>query len=78
MRTRPGVDAGLLAVEAQLAATTDVELREARERWIAVLEASYLRELLDHHQGTISAAAKAPGIDRKMFHRLSNNYQIRS
>jgi DNA-binding NtrC family response regulator len=69
--------AAALAVEAQLA-TTDVGLREARERWMAVLEASYLRELLAHHRGNISAAAKAAAIDRKTFHRLTTKYQIAS
>jgi len=70
--------AAALAVEAQLATTTDVGLREARERWMAVLEASYLRELLGHHRGNISAAAKAAAIDRKTFHRLTTKYQIAS
>jgi DNA-binding NtrC family response regulator len=69
--------AAALAVEAQLA-TTDVGLREARERWMAVLEASYLRELLAYHRGNISAAAKAAAIDRKTFHRLTTKYQIAS
>jgi transcriptional regulator of acetoin/glycerol metabolism len=45
---------------------------------MAVLEASYLRELLDRHHGNISAAAKAAGIDRKTFHRLIHKHQIRS
>jgi len=42
-----------------------------------VLEASYLRDLLERHGGNVSAAAKAAGIDRKTFHRLINKYQIR-
>jgi len=67
-----------LPIEAQRAATTEVGLREARERWITVLEASYLRELLDRHRGNISAAAKAAGIDRKTLHRLINKHHIRS
>ena len=52
-------------------------LREAKEKWMQVLEASYLRDLLERHGGNISAAAKAAGIDRKTFHRLINKYQIR-
>jgi len=44
---------------------------------VEVLEASYLRDLLERHGGNISAAAKAAGIDRKTFHRLINKYQIR-
>jgi DNA-binding NtrC family response regulator len=70
--------AGAPAVESQLAGTTDLGLKDAKERWMAVLEASYLRQLLERHAGNISAAAKAAGIDRKTFHRLVNKHQIRS
>ena len=44
---------------------------------MAVLEASYLRELLGRHDGNISAAAKAAGIDRKTFHRLVNKHHLK-
>jgi transcriptional regulator of acetoin/glycerol metabolism len=60
-----------------VAGAADLRLREAKERWMAVLEVSYLRELLGRHQGNISAAAKVAGIDRKTFHRLINKHQIR-
>jgi DNA-binding NtrC family response regulator len=56
---------------------TDLPLRDAKERWMAVLEASYLRELLDRHDGNISAAAKVAGIDRKTFHRLVNKHHLK-
>ena len=55
----------------------DLTLKDAKERWMAVLEASYLRELLARHDGNISAAAKAAGIDRKTFHRLINKHNLR-
>jgi two-component system, NtrC family, response regulator HydG len=42
-----------------------------------VPEGAYLRDLLDRHDGNISAAAKAAGIDRKTFHRLVTKHQIR-
>ena len=42
-----------------------------------VLEGSYLRDLLARHDGNVSSAAKAAGIDRKTFHRLVNKHQIR-
>jgi DNA-binding NtrC family response regulator len=64
-------------VESHLAGTTELGLKEAKDRWMAVLEASYLKELLDRNEGNISAAAKAAGIDRKTFHRLVNKHQIR-
>jgi DNA-binding NtrC family response regulator len=72
----PGTPA--VAVESHLGGTTDLGLKEAKDRWMAVLEASYLKDLLDRNDGNISAAAKAAGIDRKTFHRLINKHQIRS
>jgi len=43
---------------------------------MAVLEASYLRDLLERHHGGVSAAAKAARIDRKTFHRLIHKHHI--
>jgi DNA-binding NtrC family response regulator len=65
-----------LAPEA-LAADAALPLKDARERWLHLLEASYLRGVLERHGGNISAAAKTAGIDRKTFHRLINKHQIR-
>jgi DNA-binding NtrC family response regulator len=56
---------------------TDLPLKQAKEQWMESLEGSYLRELLERHQGNISAAAKVAGIDRKTFHRLINKYHLR-
>ena len=55
----------------------NMPLKDAKEKWMQVLEASYLRGLLERHAGNVSAAAKTAGIDRKTFHRLINKYQIR-
>jgi transcriptional regulator with PAS, ATPase and Fis domain len=60
-----------------LATASGLPLKDAKERWMQVLEAAYLRDLLDRNDGNISAAAKAAGIDRKTFHRLVNKYQLR-
>ncbi len=57
--------------------TTDMPLKDAKEKWMQVLEGAYLRGLLERHGGNVSAAAKTAGIDRKTFHRLINKYQIR-
>jgi len=65
------------AVASPVAATTELGLKAAKDRWMAVLEASYLKELLDRHDGNVSAAAKAAGVDRKTFHRLINKHHIR-
>jgi DNA-binding NtrC family response regulator len=77
-----GAGAGDLAAAPALAVTstdtgTDLPLKDAKERWMSVLEASYLRQLLERHEGNISAAAKAAGIDRKTFHRLVNKHHVR-
>ncbi len=65
------------SLEAGIASGEELPLKEAKEKWMQVLEASYLRQLLERHGGNVSAAAKAAGIDRKTFHRLINKYQIR-
>ena len=60
-----------------LALGTDLPLKDAKERWMHVLEVSYLRELLARHGGNISAAAKPAGLDRKTYHRLINKYDLK-
>jgi DNA-binding NtrC family response regulator len=72
----PVVAAPVASTEA-LPAAGDLPLKEAKERWMGVLEAAYLRDLLARHDGNISAAAKTAGIDRKTFHRLVNKHQLR-
>ncbi len=57
---------------------TDLTLKAAKDQWMQVLEVSYLRDLLTRHDGNVSAAAKAAGIDRKTFHRLINKYDLRT
>lgn len=60
-----------------LPAAGDLPLKDAKERWMQVLEAGYLRDVLERHDGNVSAAANAAGIDRKTFHRLINKYQLK-
>jgi two-component system, NtrC family, response regulator HydG len=75
---RPGPTGGpAVPAEVQATLSTDIGLKEAKERWMAVLEGSYLRDLLARHEGNVSAAAKAAGIDRKTFHRLVTKHHIR-
>jgi transcriptional regulator of acetoin/glycerol metabolism len=66
-----------LVTDAAVGLGGDLSLKDAKERWLQVLEASYLRDLLARNDGNISAAAKSAGIDRKTFHRLINKYQLR-
>ena len=59
------------------AAAQGLSLKDAKDQWMNVLEASYLRDVLARHDGNVSAAAKDAGIDRKTFHRLINRYHLR-
>jgi DNA-binding NtrC family response regulator len=47
-----------------------VPLKEARARWVQLFENKYLEELLRAHDGNVTAAAKAAGVDRVHFYRL--------
>ncbi len=60
-----------------LTADRDLPLKDARERWLHLLEGAYLRGVLERHGGNVSAAAKMAGIDRKTFHRLIHKHDIR-
>jgi DNA-binding NtrC family response regulator len=73
---RDGAAASPALVDARLAAGS-LPLKEAKDQWMGVLEASYLRDLLARHHGNISAAAKDAGIDRKTFHRLVMKHGLR-
>ena len=45
-------------------------LKLARERWTRVFEHAYLSELLARHDGNVTAAARAAGVDRIHLYRL--------
>jgi len=68
---------GASDLEAARAAGHGLPLKDAKDHWMTVLEASYLRDVLARHEGNVSAAAKAAGIDRKTFHRLINKYRLK-
>jgi DNA-binding NtrC family response regulator len=71
-------DVSAAAVAAVPSSGGDLTLKDAKERWLQVLEVAYLRDLLARHDGNVSSAAKAAGIDRKTFHRLINKYDLRA
>jgi len=52
-------------------------LKEAKERWIGQLEASYVADLLQRENGNVSEAARKAGVDRKTLHRLLNKHGLR-
>jgi len=47
-----------------------VPLKTAREQWVRPLEREYLEGILRRHDGNVSAAARAAGVDRATFYRL--------
>jgi DNA-binding NtrC family response regulator len=51
-------------------------LKDAKAEWMRQMETAYLRDLLRRHEGNVSQAARAAGIDRKTFHRLINKYKL--
>jgi transcriptional regulator of acetoin/glycerol metabolism len=74
--TGPALRAGVGPSGLPSGLTTDIDqpLRDAKEQWMQVLEASYLERMLERH-GNISAAAKVAGVDRKTFHRLLTKHR---
>ena len=48
---------------------------EAKERWMSEREAAYLQDLLERHDGNVSAAARAARMDRKYLHKLLRRYE---
>lgn len=58
------------------ASTDNLEYREAKERWLAAFERTYLKTLLKITSGNISKAAMKAGIDRKTIHRLIRRYGL--
>ena len=48
----------------------DLSYKKAKRLWLEVFEYSYISQLLKEHNGNISHAARAAGIDRKSIQRL--------
>jgi transcriptional regulator with PAS, ATPase and Fis domain len=72
--------APLVASEAAadaLPVDVSIPLREARERWTAVLERRYLRDLLARHEDNVTRAARSAGIDRIHLYRLLWKHGLR-
>jgi DNA-binding NtrC family response regulator len=54
----------------------DLPYKQARAQMIEAFEREYVRGLLAHHDGNISKAARAAGIDRVYLHRLIRKYGL--
>jgi two-component system, NtrC family, nitrogen regulation response regulator GlnG len=55
---------------------TGKTFKEAKDAVIADFEQGYIIDLLDQHQGNVSAAARAAGIHRNILHRMMARYGI--
>lgn len=69
IRTR---DAGALTPESR----ADLPMKRAKDEWNRSFEKEYLVSLLKRHQGNISQAARAAGVDRKTIHRLLKKHDL--
>lgn len=52
------------------------QLRDARDAWNDAFERAYLRALLEAHQGNVTAASKAAGVNRTYLHRLIQKHAL--
>jgi DNA-binding NtrC family response regulator len=60
-----------------VSAAATIPLREARERWVEILEKQYLEDALRRTGNNVTAAAKLAGLDRIHFHRLLRRHGLR-
>jgi transcriptional regulator of acetoin/glycerol metabolism len=49
-----------------------------KKKWIETFEVDYLQQLLNHHSGNVSAAARAARLDRSNFLRLLRKYGLKA
>jgi DNA-binding NtrC family response regulator len=56
--------------------STDLTLREARQRWMEMFEKKYLIELINRYNGNISRVARKAGVHRMTIYRMLKQYQI--
>jgi hypothetical protein len=49
-----------------------------KKKWIESFEVDYLSQLLNHHSGNVSAAARAARLDRSNFLRLLRKYGLKA
>jgi DNA-binding NtrC family response regulator len=57
-----------------LAIRRDLPFKEAKHQVVEAFERDYITDLMDHHGGNLSAAARQAGIDRKHLRELVRKY----
>ncbi|MBX2811356.1 MAG: sigma 54-interacting transcriptional regulator [Myxococcales bacterium] len=55
---------------------TGLTFGETKERWMTEREVAYIKELLQRHDGNVSAAARSARMDRKYLHKLMRRHSI--
>lgn len=55
---------------------TDLQFKDAKEKWLEQFEKEYLEKALKKYNGNISKAAIQSGVNRRTFHRLMDKYEI--
>ena len=68
---------GAAPAEARWPVNASQPYRRARAAWLAAFERSYLEALLAAHDGNVTAAARAAGVDRVHLHRLLSRAGLR-
>ena len=81
VRFRPAISATAAPARAEPVTETPgpaaaLSYKEAREQLLNGFERTYIRAMLDEHQGNVTHAAKAAGIARKHFHELMNKHAL--
>ena len=72
----PPLEARQVGIEAPRVDAT-IPIKVARERWLLSFERAYLEDALARHQGNVSAAARAAGIERVTMYRLLWKHGLR-
>ncbi len=57
--------------------SNQMPLKDAKDQIIEAFEKQYLEDLIEHHDGNVSRAARVAGMDRKSITRLLKKHQIR-
>src|SRR5688572_11375850 len=77
LREQTPIVAGDRGAEPGLNVDVSQPLKVARDAWTRAFERRYLEEILGRHNGNVTAAARAAGVDRIYFYRLLWRHGLR-